>query len=55
MSLLDNWTSNFETVSASQVSRDSALVTGVTIQAAVTGLSVRLDVHLPLCGSFGQS
>ena len=38
----------FETVSASQVSRDGALVTGVTIQAAVTGLSVRLDVHLPL-------
>lgn len=30
------------------VSRDGALVTGVTLQAAVTGLTVRLDVHLPL-------
>lgn len=31
-----------------QVSRDGALVTGLTLQAAVTGLTVRLDVHLPL-------
>ncbi|DBA80065.1 TPA: hypothetical protein ACH3X2_007554 [Trebouxia sp. C0005] len=30
------------------VSRDGAFVTGVTLQAVVTGLSVRLDVHLPL-------
>ncbi|KAL0025980.1 hypothetical protein WJX77_010392 [Trebouxia sp. C0004] len=31
-----------------KVSRDGALVTGVTLQAVVTGLSVRLEVHLPL-------
>ena len=44
VSALDEWTRYIpETVSESQVSRDGALVTGVTLQA-----SVRLDVHLPL-------